>query len=639
MNRMINLISFLLILSSSLVISKDIPSQFFITAGADANAIIYSSDFKNFEGVQNCCTRFTSAFGISFNLHAGLEYHSSFFGLPAVYDLSLSYSDISAKYNQEYPFANIITGNTYTKAVSEFILEPTINLVSIEPGLYLTPFDKFPFSFRIGFQAGILLGKTFSQQENLISPDNVFFENGSRTRGVYSGSISNASSMNIAVSVGARLRAYKAGSISIYPEIRYNHGLTDMVNGLNWKSSSVQAGVMIAFNIPQGSTPPPPAPPLPEFPEVPQPPTPSFVNVKLIVSADGESKKDGDELVVPYNEFVTEYRYTLLPFIFFKENSLDEFGDSETTYENIGEAGVHKFMLKSIAGLMNKTTDLKVNIIASSLNTEEESIVDARINKVAEELQYYGIGINRMTISKKTVSRDDFKEPLLADENIYVRLDLSDGTKLIHYSEIKPDKKEFKQVTLGVKPEIITTSDIKAFKGVIIGFDTLSFESNGITTALNPNIAILSDRLIITANAENQDGTKAGDKVQLKLNYKAFDTALTVNPLPKSSGSQFILCYFDYDRSDSKIINENVAGIVRSAIAHGKKVTFLAQTDNIGTENYNSDLAMKRGRKAMDLFNGNSGKINLIQPSYYIFSNLTPLGRMLNRTVVVRIED
>jgi hypothetical protein len=48
---------------------------------------------------------------------------------------------------------------------------------------------------------------------------------------------------------------------------------------------------------------------------------------------------------------------------------------------------------------------------------------------------------------------------------------------------------------------------------------------------------------------------------------------------------------------------------------------------------------MKRGRKAMDLFNGNSGKINLIQPSYYIFSNLTPLGRMLNRTVVVRIED
>lgn len=641
-------ISLLVILFTANGISKEKNTPFFMSFGADVNANIYFADFKQFEGVDNCCTNFGNTTGLGYNVHAGFEYlfPSKLLGMPWRLDLSIAYSDLSAAFSEEYEIANIIQGNTYTKAVSEFILEPSIQAVIFDPGIFFNPIDDVPLSIRAGFQVGFLTGKTFTQEEKLVSPPNVYFENGTRVRGQFSGEIPNASSQYFALSIGARYKAADFGNFALYPQLRFNYGLTDIVNGLDWKASALQGGLSLVYNFPGKELPPPAEPPSPPMPDAPVPPKKG--QLVLGITTEHNDAFVGNTIDIPYIHYESRIDYYLLPYIFFDLNS-DRPITAKSSANNIGEVEAQSEMIKSAAEYLAANPGINVNLMVSSLESEKQEVIDSRITNITNELTYFNVPINRINVNRITVNPNDFEHDELLKENIFIKLEMSDKTDLIHHLFTQTIKKEtIGTNTLKIKPEIQTSHSLSAFDGKLYKDKNLikSFNDLGTEINLNNTQELIAEEfspytINIEITAKNTGGAKEIAAKTIEVNSFE-ERRITENNIFKediNDYSQYLLCYFDFDKHEPKTINREVLDIVRTALNQDKEVVLLALTDNIGTEKYNNELAQRRGNAGLQLIGSKEKKINVVIPEKHIFGNDTPIGRMLNRTVIVRIKN
>ncbi|MBK7412208.1 MAG: hypothetical protein IPI29_06605 [Ignavibacteria bacterium] len=117
----------------------------------------------------------------------------------------------------------------------------------------------------IGPSIGFGLTTSFDQEERIESPSDATFENGQKTRFVYSGSIPDAASFFAGVVLGIRyeLPMKSDKSMSIVPELTYTLGLTSLQSSQDWGMGSIRAGVSVQWNTWITPTPPPPPPPPP----------------------------------------------------------------------------------------------------------------------------------------------------------------------------------------------------------------------------------------------------------------------------------------------------------------------------------------------------------------------------------------
>ncbi len=619
-----------------------------LSFGGDVNGNFYFASFSKFNDVENCCTDFGNTFGLGYNIHAGYEYlfPSKLFGMPWKFDLTLGYSDLSAQFSETEKFANIIIGDDYVSGIAEYIIDPNVKSFNINPGIYFDPIKNVPMSVRLGFQVGFLLDMTYYQEERLIEPPDVYYENGERVRGQYSGPIPDAESQYYAVNLGLRYRAAEFGNFALYPSLMFNYGLTNLVQGIDWKASSVLGGISLVYNFPKAAKPRPAAPPLPELPEPALPPVPSTLEIMVRTELNGI---DGNEFDLPLTVYQSKSQYYLLPYIFFKENSAEPSEISKHTEGNIREDVAQSHLIEAVADILKQYSDFNVILFASSLDTESEKVVSERITRITNALVSYGIDISRISVSQRKVKSEDFEKPELLGENIFVKLELLDSD-LIPYSETKIVKKEYaRENILSVIPEINTSDPIEKFKGKIYHDKKLikTFDRQGtkinINTTMPASVVESVNPIVlqIEAFAENKARAKANTKKSLTLRpvEESFVTTVNTVETQKKKYSQFILCYFDFDKEEPKIINYKVLQVIQEAAAEGKKIEILPLTDNIGEENYNNKLATKRAAAALKILKQNNIEAEVHYPMSYLFPNETPLGRMLNRSVVVRIFE
>ncbi|NQW30131.1 MAG: OmpA family protein [Ignavibacteria bacterium] len=116
--------------------------------------------------------------------------------------------------------------------------------------------------FRViaGMNAGTFLSPTFSQKETLKSPATGTFENGQRVRNESTDiALQDASGLKLGIvgGVGYDIPLTKNHSVVLTPEFLYTVGLKDVVEGANWKTTSIRAGASIAFAL---NAPEPPLP-------------------------------------------------------------------------------------------------------------------------------------------------------------------------------------------------------------------------------------------------------------------------------------------------------------------------------------------------------------------------------------------
>ncbi len=619
-----------------------------LTFGADVSGNIYFANFTEFNSAENCCTNFGNTFGLGYNFHAGYEYlfGSKLFGMPWRFYLYFNYSDLSAKFSETEKFANIIIGNDYVSGIAEYIIDPSVQLFGINPGIYFDPAESIPLSIRFGFQVGFLMNMTFYQEERLIEPPDVYYENGERVRGQYSGAIPDAESLHYAITLGLRYRAAEFGNFALYPSIVFNYGLTNLVQNIDWKASSLQGGLSLAYNFPEAAKPRPQAPPPPSLPEPELPPIPSTLEIMVRAELNGI---DGNEFELPLTVYQEKSEYYLLPYIFFKENSDKPLLVSSHSADNIREDVAQAHLIDAVAGILKQYLDFNLILFVSSLDTEPEETVNRRINYISDALVSKGVNISRISISHRKVKANGFDKPELLSENIYVKLELLDSD-LIPYTETLVTAKKYSyENILSVIPEVKSSDSVNLFEGKIYREKKLvkSFDISGTKMNINSLLPLSVEEdlspyvLNIEAFAENTGGAKANTQKTITLRpvEERFVTNVNTVETQEEKYSQYILCYFDFDKAQPKIINRKILQTIQRAMSAGKKIEILPLTDNIGEENYNNNLAKKRAEAALKILRQNKIEAEVKYPDTFLYPNDTPVGRILNRTVIVRIYE
>lgn len=129
-----------------------------------------------------------------------------------------------------------------------YTLDTYLSGPTFEPGVILHLPEGFNAS--LGLRLSYLLTEDFEYKETLVKPDRGTFPNGSRTRNVAKGEITEANSgiysLNIVIGYDVFIESYL--NLIVTPEIAYTFGLTS-ISGASWKINQFRAGISVKANI------------------------------------------------------------------------------------------------------------------------------------------------------------------------------------------------------------------------------------------------------------------------------------------------------------------------------------------------------------------------------------------------------
>ncbi len=626
----------LLMFLSSYLFSQKVQSGLFFSAGVGTNLNFHSAEFKSIPSGEACCQGFTNGFGLGENLFAGIEYKfpKKMFGREIGVRLNLAYSNLSADLTREEFIGNIITGNNHTQGISEHIVESIISMIMIEPQFIIFPLQEIPISTFAGFQFGIPLSMNYMQEERLISPDFGTYENGLTVRNHSDGEIPLPTSLYFALSIGARYELYKFGNFSILPELKFNLGLTNLTTNLDWKPSSLTLSAVLQYNPSVSETIPPAQPPPPVILPPPQPEAPELV---LKAYYKGTEIHNGETINVNVRDTLFVTSYLVSPIIFFRENEseINENGKSPETQE---EALI--LSIKAVKKYLENNPDANVTIISSSLENEHQDVTRHRVDDVIEKLD---VDKNRIK-QKNFIKNNNLKYPELSDENRFIKFDLGNNKQgLIVFGDTIV-KSALDKIDIEIDP-IIKSNDEYDFNGQIIIDDDNKISLNKGKQIYTLNDVLKSEKLKlglpIQIDGKVKDKSSQEASAELSLNLKAEPIGKVVieNSVNKdgTNFTEYILGFCEFGKADFYSINQHAIDFTMNAVKSGKKIEIIPLTDSLGSADYNKNLAIRRAETAIKLLSLNKNNINVTIPDRFFFSNSTPEGRLLNRSVLVRI--
>lgn len=614
-------------------------TRYFLTGGVSLSGNIHSSSFVQLPTVPNCCTNFTGGFGFGASVFAGMEYlpSSKMFGREYHPAFSVSMSWLSASLKENAVFANAINGNTVEQAISEHRIDASIAVLALEPSIYVTPSVNFPLDVKLGFLAGIPISASYTQAETLLSPSNRLFENGLKVRNESNGSLPEKSPMYLAALIGARYNFMESGNFAFSPEIQYNLGLTNIVSSLTWKISSIRAGIAVRYHIPVPTVPPPPPTP------PPPPPTPKTLSMKFTISHDGRELQPADSVFVPVTVSREISAFAVTPQIFFGKNETALKMNDETEPSNTESA--QKNPLSAIAQYLQTYNSVTVVISASADASEEKGIAEKRAEAITQYLQQKGITASRWKINILNASLSTNLREELLEEQRFVSVSFSDKQTVLPL-ESRHETTRTVPILFKIDPKLVAEATPITFDGQaslagkphqhlsekqsILTFDELMLEGLPSPKRMIVNITV------IDAEQKRVGVQQFYIIAPRKIINETKHIALT-NSENDSTSEQLILGYFNFDRAEFSAINDEAVLRVKNAIKEGKQLEFMPLTDNLGTPEHNARLAQERGRAALKLLNLKANEVNFSTPKDSFFSNSTPSGRIMNRSVVVKI--
>lgn len=613
-------------------------------AGINLNANFYFSNFRQLPDIPNCCNDFKHASGIGSGLFAGMELISSD---NLRYNIQLSYNAFSADYKVRDFIGYNITGNTYQQTLVDHVLETKLHLLSIEPSLVYYPKYISPFSFKGGFLIGFPIAKSFNQDEELVNPQDITFENFKTIRNHQQGDIPKISPVYIALSVGSRYEDLYWGKFKIVPSIELNYGLNNIVKTLNWKVASAQAGIALHYRVPKTVILPPQPPVMPDMP-LPQKPAPERLAFSFKIFENGRELLQNNNITVNVKSYSYINEFSLLPEIFFPPNSdnlntvkMNKFDGIEAAQKNV--VYYLKEYLKS-----NPEINIKINSVY--LNDEDSTISGRRIQKIITYLEQNGISSTRIKFDseQKNVSQYRYKE--LEDENRYIYFELSNGKKIIPVSVITDKKIEFSSPSVSIKDDFIADAKpYKYFNKIMLNDDLIFTENNTQYLSVNDSLFYkFYDKkkpVVLNFNGEISDARsqKIEYKIDKQINFNEIENNIFKNTISQPSYdstqkiSEFCLGFFNFDETEFYAVDSSALEQVKIAEKENKEIEIIPLTDNLGTKDYNSKLSRDRANAAMKLI-GNYSKAKIIIPDKSFFSNSEPYTRKMNRSVIVRIK-
>lgn len=623
-------------------------TAFEIGVGIAPNFNFHNPSFAQFEGYPNCCSEFSSGFGIAYSIKSFLSYHptSSIFEKKWGLNFNLQFDNLSGILKSEDFFANIIVGNELKKGISEHKLEANLDNISFEPEIFIKPLNNLKFNLSLGFRLGIISKSDFKYSETLISPEGATFENYSRIRNNSEGRIPDISPLSFAVSFGANYTFLEFSNFKVFSSIKYYQGISDIVKNLNWKINNLQAGLNISYKIPKAEAIPPKPAPQPVYPE---PPTAIEFDARLIAIANERELFEGDTIDFKIYKEITKRTFPLQPIIFFSKNSalIPEIIIQPTGFTS--KYSLNKELLNQVVMFLKSSNNSKITIIASSSSDEPYNLAKERLNSVSNYLEQSGISRDRIVSEEKIIETQKNSTIANDDENYYVQLRINQN-KDLHLSEIEEKVASFEKIDFELKTKTNNPDFLKEITAKICVNDIIieNFYSDSHKFSLsenhyqNLNLTHIQKLFI---NAVYIDKTGLTNVSNLNYYIRPIETVSKTNEnifvdlATKSEYKEFILGYFNFNESDFSFIDKRVKEIALEYYNAGKRIEILPFTDNIGSPEYNKSLASRRAETAVKELNLDKNKISIKITGDFPFSNNTPNERIYNRSVFIRIFD
>lgn len=628
-------------------ISQDRFTQFKLTGGIYLNGNIYFSDFKELKGYPTCCQKFDFATGLGYGAFFGSEYvfEEQLYGFISSADLLISYQNLTADYTIEENIGNIITGNTYEKGIALHSLNPVIHSVLLIPGINIYPVRELPLSIRLGLEFGIPFGMTFTQQEKIISPSWLKYEEtNSNIRYSYAGDIPEAASIYSAISIGLKYEVYELGDFKISPLLNFNYGLTNIASGLDWSASAIQLGVAFDYRIPQTKLEPPQDAPLPILPE---PPLGENILIALSVKIKDKELKSGDSVSIPVYDRKFINKFMLMPVVFYKVNTSEMVlpGQKLRTEEKVQ----HTSYQSALQYLQNHN-DVKVTLVSTFLNTENSDTVKLRVGNLKQYFKENGINENRISVKEQIKKAADMGKAEQLEDNCLIRFDFSDNLKVLPFWNDTSSRRIIGSLDFDVAPNVSGGIDPVEITGgfYVRGNKVFDLQSNPMVFTMQENILkwqkeLMPFELEIKATAKDGIRREASTNFHIMLKPEIIDDGILENVISDIEQpnyvQQLLLAYCEFDRAELYAENKEAAETIRKAYKQGMAIEIIPLFDFLGTPEHNEILANERANSALKLLGLKREDVTITIPKDYFFSNDEPYGRMMNRAVIVRIKD
>lgn len=609
--------------------AKETPYYF----GADLGygLVSYDANFANFKGINKCGIYETgSGTGITGRLFTKYRL-ADFFNI----GLHIGYNHKNAEMNKlDTAFARNF--NTGKVEIVETNNQLNMNFNSILLGLdfnFLLVKDFFngPLYLNISPNLNIQISGDYVQKEFLNSPNGVAFEENGKIffeRLNAQGDFTTLTSSVFNISAGLLNNMRIAHNLYFTQRLGVNKGLVSLLTDAEIKTLSLYAsiGIKVAFDEPQVVLPTIP----PKSPIQPEP-----MPLRPLQTITLKSEFDYNESYIEKGEKLVATTPIVLA-VFFDLNSSKlkpEYGNSfAKTNDPISE---HYHIFQNLKEILSKNPDAMLKLNGSTSGKDENNnleLAKARVETIKNEFLELGIPASKLitsySVNPKVITNAEYEEGL--EENRRVSIDLVNANS-IKFVKKANFKKLYGQVNYNIVSQNIDTP---------INFGSSILEKNEEVNDSRFNKSFIKDvgesgnTLEIISFAGINSLIKDEDTVSVNL-----DKVEVRNVSLETNEFKAVLMF---NFASSVLTNEakTLLSQLSELLPDGTTIQMIGNSDSIGLEKANKQIAEERANNAIQYIKSNSKKTFFFEKltDTNEFEESTPQGRYLNRSIIIRIK-
>ncbi|HET7152918.1 MAG TPA: OmpA family protein, partial [Candidatus Kapabacteria bacterium] len=647
----------------------------------------FTSNFYSYEGV--LCGTFTSGKGNGPGIWLSMDYG---FGKFAVAGIRASFLNEGGTFNTPLP-----TYQARDTATGEIITVERNNafIASVHALSFGADVKLYPLQSLMNNRLYAILGgtfdlsiiHTFDERESITNTDKVVFIDGTSDHSIVSGTIDGMGArIGIMGGIGYDIPFSREWSLS--PEISYNIGITKTNADYQWTTNYLNAGATLRYTIippPPVAEPPAPAPQeIPnETPDTSHNPLANTMKAKsVLLRVDVSARTVNGQAPPPIlvEEVHVREAFPMLNYIFFDSlgatipqryvqldsNSAKSFNDRDLPSTTLG---VYHSILNITGKRLLENPNSKLTITGCRDEySEGPNVSKARAEAVRDYfVNTWGISPNRMKIVVRghpaTESNPDYPEGRAENRRVELNTDNNGSVfaPVVVVESQRETKFEDGRVTkadsnsIDFVPDIISGTGVRDWKLSITGdsANVRTYTGSGeapksIPWDLKTSGGVppsVQGHLNYTLTATDITGqTVTSQPHQLEINQRMLTRERGEQLDKEHTLEKFSLIVFNYNTKDMSSGNKSAAAEIAKHISPSSHVTITGYTDQLGSDDYDKDLATSRAdnvaniiRKSADIPDSNL-TVNGIGKSD-LFPNDTPEGRFFCRTVQVLIEN
>jgi outer membrane protein OmpA-like peptidoglycan-associated protein len=646
---------------------------------------LHTARFKELPSVPNCCGQFTGGSGSGFS--AGLLMDIPFSRAVGI-SLRASYTQPSGAlfFDQRDDSTVIYQNGNAVQATFRHNLTATLANAGLEVFLNIKPFAnplQDGLNVMVGGRAGYVLQRTYTQNEVITDPQDVSFpETRTRIRNASTGAMPQANQISASVMAGLSydIPLNAKHTLFLTPEVFASYGLTNVVNGLDWKVHQLRAGLALKI-MPEGKRPDTtkPEPPAITPPVEPRPPVAEknlppqrLDTLKASVSAvaveyDGTEYKD---ITFRVEEFLSDNLRPLLPYVFFDEGSSDipDRYDRLTSKEtrqfhidhlhNLDVLQTYHHILNIVGARMRKYSYAKLFITGcNDFATSEKGDLDLsqrRAERVRDYLmKTWSIDSTRLVLQARNLSdvptvmgTSNFpKEVHQENRRVELYSDVYEILEPVRTADtvrtVSPPIIRFRPVVQSTQP--IASWSVKAgqnkkmlkeFIGAgsppeILDWEIAQMQEN-VPRAPVPMYYDLSVTDITGRTYQTTSGTAKVEQITLqkKRRERIGDKVI----------DRYRLILFDFDKAAITPLQQRIIAYIKTQIKPESVVNIAGYTDYTNPLDYSQKLSRSRADAAAAALGVDAAEVKGVGKAVLLHDNAIPEGRFYCRTVSIIVE-